>query len=304
MTKFINSPIIKGAQAKYIREISVELIISEYKKHNIDVRNQFKGYKSISIYECLETTYRFYYPFDIEGDSKFYEHFQNFDWYYMPWKWEHEVTKQYLKDGLNVLEVGCAHGSFLKRITELFDLNEVVGLELNKTTPIKNPKWKIINQFVQDYQKENNNKFDIVCSYQVLEHICDVHSFIESKIACLKVGGKLIISVPNNESFIKDADLSLNMPPHHMGLWDTKSLKSLENVFNIKLVKFHYEELQDYHVGHYIYFNYYKGNQKILGKVVRKIHKLIGKYSRIEKEVLKNRNSITGHTVLVVYEKL
>jgi SAM-dependent methyltransferase len=304
MTKLINSPLYPGGQTKHIRDISVKKIKSIYKEFGIDTSYLFKNHKSVSIYECINTTYKFYYPYDITGDSKFYEHFQNFEWYYMPWKWEHEVTKKYLKDGLSVLEVGCAHGAFLKKINELYELNESVGLELNESTPENHSKWKIVNQFVQDFQKGNGNKYDIVCSFQVLEHIADVHGFIEAQVECLKLGGTLIISVPNNESFIKDADLCLDMPPHHMGLWDSKSLKSLENIFSIKLIKCHYEEIQDYHIGSYIFSKRYNKFPKIIGKIIRKFDIITGRYKSFEKSVLDNKKDIIGHTILGVFKKL
>lgn len=300
----IKSPLTKNDNTTLVKKISKDEIIKKYKSYNIDVARYFKEITNIEIYKCNDTGYLFYYPLTISGDSKFYEHFQNFDWYYMPWKWEHEITNKYLKDGLNLLEVGCAHGAFLKKINEKYNLNETVGLELNESSPINNTNWKIVNQCIQDYQKENSNKYDVVCSYQVLEHIADVYGFIEAKIACLKSGGKLIVSVPNNESFIKDSDACLNMPPHHMGLWNTKSLKSLENIFKIKLIKFHYEELQDYHIESYISAKYYMNYKKIIGKIIRKYHKLNGKYERIKKEVIENKHAILGHTILAVYEKI
>jgi 2-polyprenyl-3-methyl-5-hydroxy-6-metoxy-1,4-benzoquinol methylase len=304
MKKMIKSPLYQQGQAKFIGEISVKTIIKEYLPYGINPSYLLNEIKSVSIYECLNTTYKFYYPFNISGDSKFYEHFQNFDWYYMPWKWEHEVTKEYLKDGQSILEVGCAHGAFLKKINELYDLKESVGLELNESTLADSSKWKIVNQFVQEYQKENKEKFDIVCSYQVLEHIADVHSFIQAKIECLKIGGTLIISVPNNESYIKDLDSALNMPPHHMGLWDTKSLHSLENIFPIQLIKFHYEKIQDYHVGSYLFAKHYSKYQRTLGKIIRKLHKVSGKYISLEKKVLDNKKTIIGQTILVSFKKV
>jgi 2-polyprenyl-3-methyl-5-hydroxy-6-metoxy-1,4-benzoquinol methylase len=304
MEKNINSPLYNGGQAKLIREISVNKIIRKYQPFGFNPSYLLNKIKSVAVYECLNTSYKFYYPFYISGDSKFYEYFQNFEWYYMPWKWEHEVTKEYLKDGQSILEIGCAHGAFLKKINELYDLKESVGLELNETTPEDSSKWKIVNQFVQDYQNENKERFDIVCSYQVLEHIAEVHSFIKAKIECLKPGGTLIISVPNNESFIKNMDPALNMPPHHMGLWDTKSLKSLENIFPVKLIKFHYEEIQDYHISSYIFTNHYSKYTKIIGIIIRKWHKISGRYNNLEKKVIEKKNTIIGHTILATYKKL
>ena len=304
MNKPIESPLVPGGKVKHIRDISVSKIVDAYKTYKIDISSIFKAYKSISIYECINSCYRFYYPFDISGDSKFYEHFQNFDWYYMSWKWEHEVTLEYLKDNLSLLEVGCAHGAFLKKINELYDLKDSVGLELNETTPSNSLKWRIVNSFVQDYKNNNQEKFDIVCSYQVLEHISDVHSFIEAQVTCLKKGGKLIISVPNNESHIKDSDFALNLPPHHMGLWDTKSLQSLESIFPVKVVKFHYEELQEYHIGGYIQAHYYSKHNKISSKIIRLWDRMTGKLSKLENKIRSERHNIIGHTILAVFEKI
>ena len=221
MTKQINSTLVPNGKAKFIKSISTKEIIKKYDKFGFDARHLFSNKKEIAIYECLKTSYRFYYPFDVAGDSAFYEFFQKFDWYYMPWKWEHEITKTYLQNDISVLEVGCAHGAFLKKINELYNLKNCIGLELNESTPAEHTNWKVINQTVQDYAKTNQEKFDLVCSYQVLEHIADVHSFINAKVGCLKKGGKLIISVPNNESFIKDTD-TLNLPPPSYGVMGYK----------------------------------------------------------------------------------
>jgi 2-polyprenyl-3-methyl-5-hydroxy-6-metoxy-1,4-benzoquinol methylase len=172
------------------------------------------------------SSYRFYHPYDMWlGIANLYEQLQKYDWYYMPWKWEHETTLMYIENGQSVLEVGCGNGSFLKKINEIFDLNESIGLELNRKQLICSDNYNIVNKYVQEYQIENQSKYDIVCSYQVLEHISDVFGFIDAKLNCLKIGGKLIISVPNNDSFIQYLNSALNMPPHHMGLWNKKSIQ-------------------------------------------------------------------------------
>ena len=88
----IASPLSKTSSVELVKNISTKNIINSYKTYNINVLSYFSGLKEIAIYKCKETGYKFYYPFNLSGDSKFYEHFQNFDWYYMPWKWEHEIT--------------------------------------------------------------------------------------------------------------------------------------------------------------------------------------------------------------------
>lgn len=300
----LKSPLSPDSKTEFLRKIKSNKLILQYKKLGIDISYILKERKSISVFKCLETGYKFYYPFDIAGDSIFYEHFQKSDWYYMPWKWEHEIAKDYIEDGQNILEVGCAHGAFLKKINKLFNLNEVVGLELNETAEIQNSKWRIINKFIQDFQIDNKNKFDLVCSFEVLEHIAEVNSFLEAKVNCLKVGGKLIIAVPNNETFVGKSDSPLNFPPHHMGLWDTSSLKSLSKLFPLKLVNIHYEELQSYHVDEYMNSEFYSKYPYILGVILRKVDRITGKYQKNKRNIENQRSSLKGHTILAVFEKV
>jgi 2-polyprenyl-3-methyl-5-hydroxy-6-metoxy-1,4-benzoquinol methylase len=124
----------------------------------------------------------------------------------------------------------------------------ITGLELNKSaieTIYKETGHNILNETIQQHSFKNKGSYDIVCSFQVMEHIADIKNVIEASILCLKKGGKLIISVPNNESNLyRYKTHPLNEPPHHVGLWDSKSLKNLELFFNIKLVNLFYEPIE------------------------------------------------------------
>ena len=300
----IVSPITKSNKAIFERDIDVSSIIKVYNKFNIDVSSYFKNVKKVAIYCCSETGYRFYYPFQISGDTKFYEHFQKFDWYYMPWKWEHEITLKHIRTNTKILEVGCAHGAFIKKINSLFNLDSTVGLELNESAKELSPKWEIRNETIENFSKSNSEIFDLVCSFQVLEHVSDVHSFLQAQINCLKKGGTLIISVPNNDSYLKSGDFSLNMPPHHMGLWNKKSLHALETIFPLRLIETEIEELAEYHVETYVLANYYSKYPSLLRKLIRKKDKIFGKYEKHIKNAHAERHKITGHTILVAYTKL
>jgi len=301
----IVSPFDSKSSAFFIRNISVKHIVNLYKKsYGLDVSEYFNQLKNIGIYQCELTTFRFYYPHNLSGDSKFYEFFQKFDWYYNPWKWEHSISLQYVKNGDRLLEVGCGKGAFLDKISSVYQLDEAIGLELNESTTTVNNKWKIENDLIQNYQNHNSNKYDMVCSYQVLEHISDPYSFIFSMVNCLKKGGKLIIAVPNNDTFIKNNDSVLNLPPHHMGLWDNISLSALEKIFPIKINKIHFEPLQEYHINYYLDAVVYKKYGKIFGKILKKLDKIFGGYKRKYNQLKINAKNIDGHTILTVFEKL
>lgn len=300
------SPITGKPNVTLERELDSETLIRNYKsKFGIDVCYLFENIKSVSIFRCLETGFRFYYPFNLSGDNNFYKHFGKYDWYYLPWKWEHEACLNYIKERDRVLEVGAAVGDFLKRI-KILKHAECVGLELNTDAVsfAKKTGVKVINQSIEDHAKENFEKYDVVVSFQVLEHVSNVREVINSMISCLKPGGKLVISVPNNDSFISDNTLPseiLNMPPHHMGLWNESSLKNLAKVFPLEFVDALFEPLQYAQMGTYQYIRTKKVlfNSSLLIRIYWKL-KVYLIFRPFLNLFVKN---IKGHTIMCVYHK-
>jgi len=300
----LDSPLALHSTAQLVQNIDVKELIFHYqKKFKIDVSKYFHGFDEIGIYECNTTNYKFYYPFNIDGDSAFYRKLQDFEWYYMPWKWEHEKVKGLLKGHEHILEVGSGDFGFVERMqNEGFAIS---GLELNEDSVIKAKQRNLngIEESIQNHAKTYSNTYDIVCAFQVLEHIWDVRSFIEAKIDCLKKEGKLVVAVPNNDSFIRYSDGGLlNKPPHHMGLWNATSLTKLVECFNLELEKIYYEPLQDYHLNWYVdsliasKFKPHGNLYRLLKKL--KLKRWIYHYAKM------NQKNIKGHSMLAVYKKV
>ncbi len=234
----IVSPLTKGT-VKFLFNISKELIIDSYKaESNIDVTYLFIQTDHISVYECVDTGYRFFYPFNIDGDGPFYEKLELISWYYADWKWDYEVAKDFIKPNSAVLDIGCGEGKFLAYLIKSKNC-VCTGLELNekaKSIAVTNG-INVYNQIIQDHSIENTNRYDVVTFFQVLEHISDVNAFLKSAINTVKIGGKIVLAVPNNEPYYLTFDKFhfLNLPPHHMGWWNQKSLSSLAELYNLKL---------------------------------------------------------------------
>jgi 2-polyprenyl-3-methyl-5-hydroxy-6-metoxy-1,4-benzoquinol methylase len=234
----ILSPIDGVSETKIVRRISVNEIIRVYKEgFKIDVDKFFlnKG-DEIFVRECVSTGYQFFYPLAIEGDGPFYQELEKHDWYYGPWKWEYDHTISKTNKDCKFLEVGSGGNVFLAKLKELGYQN-IVGLELNDNS-IKKGKELGINvlpESIQDHALSKPGYYDVVASFQVLEHISDVRSYIQSSLDVLKPGGRLIVSVPNNNSWLSVIPMTaLNLPPHHVGLWRPDSVKNLENHFDMK----------------------------------------------------------------------
>lgn len=307
-TKNVRSPITGSKNIYLEKTIKTSFIIEEYKKFemNIDVSKYFKNTTEIFVYRCLDTGYRFYYPFNTNGDSKFYEDLEKFSWYYMDWKWEHEIASNIIKPKDRVLETGCGRGSFLRKMQQKGV--DCIGLELNENAISfsQSKKLKILSESIQNHAKKNHEKYDVVCSFQVVEHIAKIKEFLQASIDALKPGGKFIVSVPNNDSFIiRENKLILNMPPHHMGMWNLNSLISIQKNFNLRIDKVFFEPLQSYHLGYAILYLH----ERLSSKLLRKYHFLSPLIHKIARPFLRFcareiSEYIPGHTIIAIYEKI
>jgi 2-polyprenyl-3-methyl-5-hydroxy-6-metoxy-1,4-benzoquinol methylase len=270
----IVSPITKSQNVSLVAEIDKNIVIQNYKNEcKIDVSRYFENLENIKIYRCEDTGYKFYYPLNLSGDAVFYEDLQkNLDSYYSVWKWENKIALKQIKKTDKVLDVGCGSGKFLEK---LFELNiDGNGLEFNDNAIIECLKkgFDVKKHSVEEHSNDYKNFYDVVCHFQVLEHIVEPQEFIADCIKLLKPGGKLIIGVPNNNPFLfkNDKFHTLNLPPHHMGLWSREALAALGKFNNLEIEKIVVEPL--YNMAHYLYINH--GLPKNIGNYINKLKPL------------------------------
>lgn len=250
-TSKVLSPITGDSLCIIEEEFDSNEIIDLYLTNlNIDVKRFFLNIPVINICRCQETGYRFYYPFQAVGDGLFYEQLQKRgqkygSGYYREGTFDHKLSLGYLEEGDNVLEIGCGEGVFMKLLAKKRNIIST-GLELNSYTveKCKSENLNVHNKLIEDFALTHKSYFDKVCSFQVLEHVCSIKSFIESSLNVLKKGGLLIISVPNCEpySMRHDKFSTLNLPPHHMGLWNKEIFQNLTKIFPIEIIEVGFSE--------------------------------------------------------------
>jgi 2-polyprenyl-3-methyl-5-hydroxy-6-metoxy-1,4-benzoquinol methylase len=294
----IASPLVPNAATKLVRKIDSSKIIDGYRKElNFDVSEYFAGVH-VHVRECEASGYQFYHPFSLVGKESLYRHLQQFDWNYKPYKWEYERAAEMLAVG-SVLDVGCGQGAFLS-IANKRGL-KTHGLELNASAAqvARDRGLSVSVELIGDHAKANRETYDAVCSFQVLEHITDVHQYISDCVGALKPGGTLIFGVPNNDGFLKYADAVLNMPPHHMGLWTRKSLTALTQIFNLNLKLIETEPLSEIDWYMSVMENRYLGNKGL----ARSLYFRSGAASATKRMVTGLANKIPGHTIFAVYHK-
>lgn len=307
MHSSLQCPLCSLKKCILIEKIDSKLVIKLYKRNlGLDCKRLFHS-SYFNYFQCTHCELFFYSPC-YTGDEEFYSSLQENEWYYLQDKNEYTYASRFIKYKDTVLDVGCGKGDFSDYVSN----KQAKFLGLDFSSNAKNIAEKngvsISNMSIQEFSENYSESVDIVTSFQVLEHVSNPKSFIESKLKALKVGGLMIIAVPSEDSFLSEVTNGvLNMPPHHLTRWTDKTLRFIAKEFNLSLESLHHENVQPIHYDFYwntiiqslltrkklIDVSY---NRKVISKVVSVGVKLIGKY-------LPKPNT-SGHTVIAVYRKL
>lgn len=239
------SPITGTQNVTVFDTIKTSNIVRLYREQeHIDVSRFFIGVDEVSILECGNTGYRFYYPFTVVGDESFYQELASLKnsiglEYDRDWSEDHEFALENIIDNERVLEVGCNTGKFLERVRE--KTKHVTGLEFNSepAAVAQSKNLDVRNLDIAILAENEPESFDTICAFQVLEHIPNAGDFLRACLKALKPSGKLIFSVPNNEPYFQRFSKYevLNLPPHHMGLWNHDSFLNTTKFFDMTLEK-------------------------------------------------------------------
>jgi len=241
--KTTTCPLCSTKDAKTIEVIKAKDLVHLYASaYKMDINHLFKQ-NEIQYCQCNNCDLKYFSP-SIIGDEYFYNILQKTDLYYMDDKEEYKIAAEYIEEDDEVLEIGCGKAAFSKKI----NCNTYTGLELsaNAKTLAEQGGVQILNQTIQEHATINANKYDVVCTFQVLEHVdCnELFAFLKAAVDCLKVDGRLIISVPSSDSFLSEmVNSTLDLPPHHQSHWPDKSLKEIEKIFNLDILCFKHDAI-------------------------------------------------------------
>lgn len=174
-----------------------------------------------------------------------------------------KVLEKYKGNADTILEIGASAGQFLYHLKDSFRIINAIELDSNCCQYLKS-KFDIDSDssFLEDSKFNKRDFYDIVCSFQVLEHSINPIEFLENIYKVLKKGGKLIIEVPN----LYDPLLSVwNVSNYnsfyyhsaHNFYFSETTLKKIAEASNFKILEIIYS--QDYNLLNHI--NWILNNQ-------------------------------------------
>lgn len=134
------------------------------------------------------------------------------------------------KENLNeksIIDVGCATGFLLDYLKP--KVTKTTAIEKNKA--FLNFLSKSGHATYSDFDQINEEKFDLVTCFNVIEHVEDAVKFVKNLYKILKPGGTLLIETPNANDYllsVLDEDFaSFFYRVQHRFYFDEKSLKHL-----------------------------------------------------------------------------
>jgi SAM-dependent methyltransferase len=247
-------PLCSSRNTRTKESFEVSQILEAWaREQGIDVASEFGGLSSFELRACLSCGLEFFWPESIAGSSELYEKLEKIEGYYLPQKWEHDAALQDMGGARNGLEIGCGFGAFVERVAREMKI-PFEGCEQNPSAvrTAQNRGLCVRLESLEDLARRNPGSYDAVCAFQVLEHVTNPGAFLSQACALLRPGGKLMIGVPNSDSYIKHMFQIFDAPPHHMTRWDKNTLTRLPRWFPVDLVRIALEPLPDYRTDWYL----------------------------------------------------
>ena len=185
----IRSP-VTGGPTSVADLFNARSIIERWNRQGFDVASYFDGLDTAQLRRCDDTGYRFFYPPSVAGEAEFYDMmdpatFEDPD--YRHWSDEFQFALDRIGADERVLDVGCGYGYFLERAVERASASGVeANVHAQRRAAAKG--LNVLHGSAEDFAGELAGTFDVVCTFQTLEHIFEVRSFFQA-LAAAEAGG-------------------------------------------------------------------------------------------------------------------
>jgi len=200
--------------------------------------------------------------------------------------------------GKKMLDVGCSAGFFMQQAQlRGFD---VTGIEFSIKAIDQadlSIKHKIMHGEVQQAIHQWQGTLDIVCAFDIIEHMQDPANLTRHLYAALKEGGLLVLSTPDTSHYLRYLMRSkwpMLQPLQHMVLFSKKAMKRM-------LLAQGFRDVITQPTYKYLSFDYLAKQLKKSNKLIYKIMSVIGRL--LPKKITRHRFAINIGEFIVFARK-
>jgi SAM-dependent methyltransferase len=263
----LRCPLCQGSELKHLQPIPADTIIEIYGQALSEVvRAEFGETGVVSFVVCQSCDLRFFSP-AVAGSERLYDVLQKSEFYYQAEKPEFEYARSLIEVEDDVLEIGCGAGAFGSSVKP----GSYLGLELTPSAAAQARALGlcVLEQTIENHADKHSASYDVVCAFQVLEHIAEPGRFISNCLEVLRPGGRLVLSIPSAESFAGDLpNHALDLPPHHITRWSDRCLSGLKSIFPVSIEAIWNEPLRPIHYRLALQSRFYRTLWRLRGREV------------------------------------
>jgi len=301
--KMLHCPLCNNQVYVEISTVAAGPIRTYWQALGVDLDSEFGEFpENFTENRCIDCGLHFFEPL-VVGTAVIYDAVAKVDDYYTSHKWEFQTALEWISEmgSSRLLEVGCGEGHFLRQASRVVE--EVTGVELDAAAA---EIGKVKGLDIRNVPVEAVvGPFDLIASFQVMEHLQNPGEIIRQCIEKLSPGGALILAVPNQDGVMGDlAQDMLNLPPHHVTRWERRCLDFMAERYGLDMEQYATEPLG---------FGLYAAaclerlaSVKLPGGIVARAFNGISQAvhrARLPMSYLEARRYLLGHTHMAVFRK-
>lgn len=219
-------PVTGEPPKRLVQWVNANLLVELWRRGvNVDVRPSFRGATRFGLWESPTGLY-FFHPMRA-GDEGFYTAFYKrlklADYAGPDWmRGEFLLAARHVRDGDRVLDVGCGFGPFRHAVPHA----RYTGLDPHFDGPSGTEGF--VKQTLEEHLRKNSGRYDVVCAFQVVEHVENPVAMVANMMWAVKPGGLVIVGVPHvPAAHTRIPNYLINATPHHLTWWTEAALKAL-----------------------------------------------------------------------------
>ena len=152
-----------------------------------------------------------------------------------------EYCKKYNSPTHSILEVGAGFGTFCEELSSRGIFNRIVAVEPSPTlaATCRNKGVETIELPIEKVNLKEDEKFDVVVNFEVIEHLFSPNDFIQQCKRQMKPGALFVVSCPNGQGFdvITLKEKSNTIDHEHLNYFNPKSLELLFKSNNFEVLE-------------------------------------------------------------------